>query len=246
MSRPLPTTALSKPCKHCGKLIKGMPSQLAKRAFCSRKCAGAAGAAAARGKRKTVWVEIICQQCGKEFEVTPAWVRNGRRKFCSKKCHMKGNYRPNRTGKRHKESSRKRIADAMSGKFLRENSSQWKGGHYYSATGYVYVMVDILGPEKQALARTMLVGKKNQKYVLEHRVEAAANLGRALLNTEVVHHLNGVKDDNRPENLIVQPRKDHTQTHRETERELRRLRQRVKDLETENLSLKSRLTTLGI
>ncbi len=245
MSRPLPTTALSKPCKHCGEPIKGMPSQLAKRKFCSRKCAGAAGAAAARGQRKTEWVKITCKECDKEFEVTPAWARNGRRKFCSKECHTKGNYRPDRTGKRHKDNSRKKMADAATGKFLRENSSQWKGGRYYSATGYVYVMVDILDPVRQALAQTMLAGKKNQTYVLEHRVEAAAKLGRAILDSEVVHHLNGVKDDNRQENLVVQGRKGHTQKHRETERELRRLRKLVKELEAENSSLRSKLAALG-
>ena len=245
MNRPLPTTALSKPCKHCGEPIKGMPSQLAKRKFCSRKCAGAAGAAAARGKRKTKWVKLTCQQCCKEFEVTPAWARNGRRKFCSKECQRKGNYRPNRTGKRHKDESRRKMADAATGKFLRENSSQWKGGRYYSATGYVYVMVDILEPVKQKLAREMLEGKKNQKYILEHRAEAAAKLGRVILDSEVVHHLNGVKDDNRPENLTVQSRKGHSQEHRETERELRRLRKRVKELEAENSSLRSKLAALG-
>jgi len=218
-----------------------MPSQLAKRKFCSRKCAGAAGAAAVRGTRKTEWVRLLCKECGEEFEVTPAWARNGRRKFCSKECHTKGNYRPDRTGKRHKDTSREKMADAATGKFLRENSSQWKGGRYNSAAGYVYVMVNTLDPTRQALARTMLVGKKNQMYVLEHRAEAAAKLGRAILDTEAVHHLNGVKDDNRAENLVVQDRKGHTQEHRETERELRRLRKRVKELEAENLSLRSRL-----
>lgn len=241
MSRPLPTTALSKPCLHCGEPIKGMPSQLAKRKFCSRKCAGAVGAAAARGKRKIEWVKITCKQCGEDFEVTPAWARNGRRKFCSKECHTKGNYRPSRTGERHSEESRKKMADANTGKFLRENSSQWKGGRYYSSTGYVYVMVDTLDPKKQMLARDMLIGRRNQRYILEHRVNAAAKLGRTITHSEVVHHLNGVKDDNRPENLTVQSRKGHSQAHRETERELRRLRKRVKELETENLSLKSML-----
>jgi hypothetical protein len=220
-----------------------MPSHLAKRKFCSRKCAGAAGAAVARGKRKTEWVKITCKQCGEEFEVTPAWARNGRRKFCSRECHKKGNYRPNRTGKRHKDSSRKKMADAATGKFLRENSSQWRGGRYYSKAGYVYVMVDILTPEEQAFARLMLARKKNQKYILEHRVNAAVKLGRSILDSEVVHHLNGIKDDNRPENLVVQSRKGHSQAHRETERELRRLRERVKELEAENSSLRSKLVS---
>lgn len=42
-------------------------------------------------------------------------------------------------------------------------------------------------------------------YVAEHRLVMAAAIGRPLLRSEVVHHLNGDPMDNRPENLWVFP-----------------------------------------
>lgn len=48
-----------------------------------------------------------------------------------------------------------------------------------------------------------------------HDVLMEEILGRPLKKNEVVHHLNGEKRDNRPENLQVMDRGEHTRMHRE-------------------------------
>lgn len=55
-------------------------------------------------------------------------------------------------------------------------------------------------------------------YVLEHRYVMELHLGRDLLPTESIHHLDGDKSNNRIENLVVcQSSKEHNQIHTEME-----------------------------
>jgi hypothetical protein len=50
-------------------------------------------------------------------------------------------------------------------------------------------------------------------YVFEHRIVVENSLGRILANTEVVHHKNGNKKDNRLDNLEVLDYKEHARLH---------------------------------
>lgn len=70
------------------------------------------------------------------------------------------------------------------------SNGNWRGGATYHKSGYV--MRRSAGHPR---------ARATSPYVFEHVLVMEERLGRYLLEGESVHHMNGVKDDNRIENL---------------------------------------------
>lgn len=95
-------------------------------------------------------------------------------------------------------------------RFGTENNN-WRGGKSKTTHGYILVRV---GKEHHL--------SDVRGYAYEHRIEAEKKMGRGLEPGEMVHHINGIKSDNRHENLmIVADMANHKYHHRERESGLR-------------------------
>lgn len=78
----------------------------------------------------------------------------------------------------------------------------WNDGRWLSPQGYVGIRV----PEGHHL-------RMANGYAYEHQLVMEKKLGRRLLPGELVHHENGVRSDNHPDNLELTTRSDHARDH---------------------------------
>jgi hypothetical protein len=92
-----------------------------------------------------------------------------------------------------------------------ERNPKWRGGKTIASNGYVLIRVGI----DHHLADV-------RGYAYEHRIVAEKKIGRRLLPAEEIHHINGVKTDNSPENLeVTEDRANHFVFHRNGKRQKR-------------------------
>jgi hypothetical protein len=105
--------------------------------------------------------------------------------YCSKVCSNRDVDNPSRPNR--------------GGKLKTLNPPRERRTRYKDAHGYI----SCYQPDHPA-------GKKSKGFVKEHRLVMEEYLGRYLTKDETVHHRNGIRDDNRIENLELWASKHHS------------------------------------
>lgn len=123
------------------------------------------------------------------------------------KCNKERWVKIDKEGKPENKICRKCLHISITGK----GSPCWKGGRYISISGYVLIKLNLTNP-----FYSMANG---DGYIREHRFIMATHLNRFLNNNEIVHHINGIKDDNRIENLEIKSQENHPTTYTQGYRE---------------------------
>ncbi len=109
---------------------------------------------------------------------------------------------------------------------VRTNAEAHKGqvpwnrvGRYTDGHGYIMLLLDEDDPY---YCMTMKGG-----YIREHRHVMAEYLGRPLESWEIVHHINGIRDDNDIENLEIYPEQGTHLAVTMMQKEIKRLREEL-------------------
>jgi hypothetical protein len=130
-------------------------------------------------------VPRVCVYCGKEFLARPGSVRRGNAKYCGRSC-------------RGKATAAKSLVFGNAARG--SNNPNWRGGLTKSSKGYWYVyQPDHPGAVNGYVKRATLV--------LEEK------LGRYLQDGELAHHENEDKEDDSPDNLVLEHTSDHSKLH---------------------------------
>jgi hypothetical protein len=148
----------------------------------------------------------ICKVCNKYFYSRPLQTFFGKTTYCSAKCRhddtrlkircfkCKKEFYTNKTNNTRKYCSNKCYYEARSEIYIQEKNPNWKNG---TLTKFGYKLI-----------------YKKGKQVREHRNIIENYLGRKLKKEEVIHHINGIKYDNRIENLkLIKNQSKHRRLH---------------------------------
>lgn len=183
-----------------------------------------------KGSKDKISKRILafCPTCKKQIHIQPSF-RN-KNKYCSRKCYnisQRGHHSWN-TGKHwsieirkkfseiHKNSPacqvwHKKLREFSKGKHYSPGTEFKKGQHTSPKTEFKKGMIphNFKGRFKDSRGYILLnlpthpFAHKKNNTVPEHRLVVEKQIGRYLIPTEFTHHINEIKDDNRPNNLMA-------------------------------------------
>lgn len=110
-----------------------------------------------------------------------------------------------------------------------DKAANWKGGRIVKGE-YIFTY-----------APNHPQATKDNQHVQEHRLVMEKVLGRYLEPYEVVHHRDGNKKNNDPDNLEVKTRGRHVSEHFKASHEVLQMREELERLRKENAELRARL-----
>lgn len=198
----------TKSCKVCDKEFT-VNYCFKKQFCCSDECA--------RASRRKPKVKITCVQCSTVVLAFPSEAKAGRR-FCSRKCATEWTSGPN-----HHAWKPDRFGTCTHCGSSFEADKPWKRvKKFCSYPCCVAYRIKNGGPSTVPVGTKssgkdgyIVVKVENGDWIPEHRIVAEQKIGRKLEKGEVVHHINNVPTDNRPENLLVMSDVAHRKLHHE-------------------------------
>lgn len=217
-----PRKGTVEPCGFCGKDVYRRASEAGKRRFCSTACKSAAQIqdnthtcaqcgvtyrtpesvrhtfCSWRCYLESIKVDKGCAVCGNALSVSA-------RTYCSPACSAAGQ----RTGaevpceicgtpfyvKAHDQGVKRYCSIVCHSEAMRIDGM---GSRYLRRDGYISVYY----PKHPDAS--------SNRQVMEHRLVMETVIGRRLTKDEQVHHINGIRNDNRPENLELIAPDNHT------------------------------------
>ena len=170
---------------------------------------------------------ISCPICGKKFfpKITG---RDRRQKYCSRECADKG-----RGGNGY--VIKKTCLNCGKEFVIRNRGIKSANKQKYCSTKCFYSRNKLKGKIDSRGYVRLYVGRNYpgadlRGRLMEHRLIMQEHIKRVLEPWEQVHHKNGIKNDNRIENLeIISPKQHRTYTLMQNE--IRKLRKKIKELE---------------
>ncbi len=199
-------------CQQCGKLFSAKPKD-AGRKFCEFACYKAYEAEHGRERNKVEPIRFTCKNCEKPFQRNPGELRSYHKKFgkdplyCSRACSHIGRTdvetktcpicETSFATAGHSKNRTETCSDPCRRELQRRNLIATNERVRPSAERQITKRL----MRGYVLLRFPNANGVKREDIYEHRYVMEQHIGRKLLETETVHHINGLTDDNRIQNL---------------------------------------------